>query len=155
MKVAAGIIATLKNEQISDILSGKNVEIDVEGQKVELNTEKIIVERTEKEDLKVLNDGTITIGLETKVTDELKKEGYVRDLIRGIQSIRKDQGLTVQDKINLKLSGDSELKSAYEMFASLISTSTLTNEQSWVEKIDDANEIEADDKIWRICVAKA
>ena len=105
--------------------------------------------------MKVLNDGTITIGLETKVTDELKKEGYVRDLIRGIQSIRKDQGLTVQDKINLKLSGDSELKSAYEMFASLISTSTLTNEQSWVEKIDGANEIEADDKIWRICVAKA
>ena len=41
------------------------------------------------------------------------------------------------------------------MFASLISTSTLTNEQSWVEKIDGANEIEADDKIWRICVAKA
>lgn len=155
MKSAAAVICTLTNEQISEILSGKTVEIDVEGQKVVLNSEKIIVERTEKEDLKVLNEGTITIGLETKVTEELKKEGYVRDLIRGIQSARKEQGLTVQDKIILTVSGDPDLKSAYEMFSELIAVSTLTKEQSWVENAANPVEIEADDKIWRVCVAKA
>ena len=155
MKVAASVIAGLKNEEISDILAGKNIEIDVDGTKVELNAEKIIVERTEKEDLKVLNDGTITIGLETKVTDELKKEGYVRDLIRGIQSIRKEIGLTVQDKINLCVSGDSELKSAYEMFASLIASSTLTASQTWEEKLENGQVIDADDKNWSVSIAKA
>ncbi len=155
MKAAAAQIVTLSNDQISDILGGKTLSIDVEGQKLELNAEKIIVERTEKEDLKVLNEGTITIGLETKVTDELKKEGYVRDLIRGIQSLRKEKGLTVQDKINLTVSGDAELKAAYEMFSDLIASSTLTVSQKWSDSVKDACEIEADDKKWSASVVKA
>lgn len=155
MKVAASLITSLTNEQISDIIAGKDFELDVEGQKVNLNTEKIIIERTEKEDLKVLNDGSITIGLETLVTDELKKEGLVRDLIRGIQNLRKENGLTVQDKINLSVSGDEELKRAFEMFESLIASSTLTSSQKWLEKIENADKIEAEDKVWFVSVQKA
>ncbi len=154
MKAAAAQIVTLSNDQISDILGGKTLSIDVEGQKLDLNAEKIIVERTEKEDLKVLNEGTITIGLETKVTDELKKEGYVRDLIRGIQSLRKENGLTVQDKINLTVGGDAELKAAFEMFSDLIASSTLTASQNWSESVN-GSQIEADDKTWSAAIVKA
>jgi len=154
MKAAAAEIIKLSNEQISDILSGKSLSIDVEGQKLELTSEKIIIERTEKENLKVLNDGTITIGLDTKVTDDLRKEGYVRDLIRGIQSLRKDNKLTVQDKISLKLSGDVELKEAFDMFKELISSATLTEKQEWCDSLPDGNVIEADDKSWRALIEK-
>ncbi len=155
MKAAAAVIAALSNDQISDILGGKSVSIDVEGQKVELNTDKIIVERTEKEDLKVLNEGTITIGLETKVTDELKKEGYVRDLIRGIQNLRKESGLTVLDKINLTVGGDAELKAAFEMFGDLIASSTLTASQQWSDSVSGGASIDADDKTWSASIVKA
>ena len=154
MKVAAGVISSLDGSKISDILSGKVVAIDVEGQKVELNSEKIIVERTEKENLKVLNDGTITIGLDTKVTDELKKEGYVRDLIRGIQNLRKEKGLTVLDSISLQVTGDDDLKSAFLMFGELISNSTLTKKQEWVESIKAPATIDADDKQWSFAIEK-
>nr|MCR5172383.1 isoleucine--tRNA ligase [Treponema sp.] len=154
MKLAAGVIATLDGSKISDILGGKAVTIDVEGQKVELNTDKIIVERTEKENLKVLNDGTITIGLDTKVTEELKKEGYVRDLIRGIQNLRKEKGLTVLDSIVLQVSGDDDLKSAFEMFGDLIKNSTLTKKQEWVDSIKAPATIDADDKQWSFAIEK-
>ena len=75
MKKAASIIQELTSEQIQSILEGTNLSIDVDGTTVELNSEKILVERLEKDGLKVLNEGTLTVGLDSKITDELKKEG--------------------------------------------------------------------------------
>ena len=154
MKKAAVIIAGLSSEQIQAILDGSKVTIDVEGTSVDLSEDKVIVERFEKDDLKVLNDGTLTVGLDSKVTDELRKEGFVRDLIRGIQNLRKESGFEVTDRINLTVSGDAELKSAYEMFVDFINGETLTVKSVWKDGIE-GTKVEADDKIWSIAVEKA
>ena len=153
MKAAAIVIQSLSTEQIEKIIVGEPVYIDVDGQSVELNSEKVIVERFEKENLKVVNDGTLTVALDTKITDELKKEGYVRDLIRGIQNLRKESGFEVTDRINLSLYGDDVLKSSYEMFISLISSETLAVSVQWSDSAKIA--IESEDKQWRASVAKA
>lgn len=155
MKAAAAVIQSLTNDQIAAILDGKPLSIDVDGTKVDLNTEKVIVERFEKDDLKVLNDGTLTVGLETKVTDELKKEGYVRDLIRGIQNQRKENGYNVTDRITIELSGDADLEFAYKMFGDFISNETLATSIKWSTSLSNAAEVEADDKKWSFVIAKA
>ena len=154
MKQAANVIATLTSEQIQSILEGTKLTIEVEGKSVELDSEKVIVERFEKDDLKVLNEGTLTVGLDSKVTDELKKEGYVRDLIRGIQNLRKESGLNVTDRIKLEVGGDDSLKDAYEMFTDFISNETLAQEIKWNGNVS-GTEIEADDKKWSIKIEKA
>ena len=155
MKAAAAKITELKNEAISDILGGKKVTLDVDGQNVDLNTDKIIVERIEKEDLKVVNDGTLTVGLDTKVTDELKKEGYVRDLIRGIQNLRKESGFEVTDRIKLFVSGDGDLKDAFAKFKDFVSGETLATVQEWKDSLTKPTSVEADDKTWSISIEKA
>ena len=155
MKAAAAKITELKNQTISDILSGKKVSLDVDGQSVDLNTDKIIVERIEKEDLKVVNDGTLTVGLDTKVTDELKKEGYVRDLIRGIQNLRKESGFEVTDRIKLFVSGDGVLKDAFAKFKDFVSGETLAVVQEWKDSLTKPTSVEADDKTWSISIEKA
>ena len=155
MKAAAAKILELKNEAIADILNGKKVSVDVDGQNVDLNTDKIIVERIEKEDLKVVNDGTLTVGLDTKVTDELKKEGYVRDLIRGIQNLRKESGFEVTDRIKLFVSGDADLKDAFAKFKDFVKGETLAVVEEWKEKLEKPSSVEADDKIWSISIEKA
>ena len=155
MKAAAGIIATLSSEQIQSILEGTKLSIDVEGTSVELDGEKVLVERLEKDNLKVINDGTLTVGLDTKVTDELKKEGYVRDLIRGIQNQRKENGYNVTDRIKIILSGDEKLKDAYTMFSEFISSETLAVDICWKDTLSDGIAIEADDKTWSILIEKA
>ena len=155
MKQAAGIIATLTSEQIQSIIEGIKLSIDVGGTSVELDSEKVIVERFEKDNLKVLNDGTLTVGLDTKVTDELKKEGYVRDLIRGIQNQRKENGYNVTDRIKITLSGDDKLKDAYTMFAEFISSETLAVDIAWKDSLAGAVTVEADDKIWSFLIEKA
>ncbi|MCQ2584298.1 MAG: isoleucine--tRNA ligase [Treponema sp.] len=153
MKAAAAIIMTLTSEQIEQVLNGNALVIDVEGQNVELTEEKLIVERIEKENLKVVNEGTLTVALDTKVTDELKKEGYVRDLIRGIQNLRKESGFNVTDRINLSVCGDADLKAAYENFTDMICGEVLAEKSSWVEGLS-GTAVDADDKTWSIKVEK-
>ncbi|MCR4742101.1 MAG: DUF5915 domain-containing protein, partial [Treponema sp.] len=154
MKEAAGIITGLTSEQIQSLLDGNKLTIDISDKSIELDSEKVLVERIEKDDLKVVNDGTLTVGLETKVTDELKKEGYVRDLIRGIQNLRKESGFNVTDRICLAYSGDDELKAAFDKFSDLVCNETLTTKVEYTsEKL--SVEVESDDKKWGIKIEKA
>lgn len=155
MKQAAQVITTLTSEQIQSILDGTKLSIEVSGKEVELDSEKVLVERLEKDDLKVLNDGTLTVGLDSKVTDELKKEGYVRDLIRGIQNQRKENGYNVTDRIKIKLSGDADLQSAFKMFEDFISNETLANEIEWTCGLENCVEVDCDDKKWSLFIEKA
>ena len=155
MKQAAQVIATLTSEQIQSILDGTKLSIEVSGNEVELDSEKVLVERLEKDDLKVLNDGTLTVGLDSKVTDELKKEGYVRDLIRGIQNQRKENGYNVTDRIKIKLSGDSDLQNAFAMFEDFISNETLANKIEWTDSLQNFVEVDCDDKKWSLFIEKA
>ena len=157
MKKAADKISVLEQSVIQSILEGSKLTIDIEGQSVDLDETKILVDRIEKEDVKVINDGTLTVGLDTKISDELKKEGYVRDLVRGIQNLRKESGFEVTDRINLFISGDSELKSAFESFEEFVKGETLTSNASWDENLcSDANvtKVDADDKVWSIKIEK-
>ncbi len=160
MKKASSIIEELEQSAIQSLLDGSTLSIDVEGKTVELTEEKIVIERIEKANLKVLNEGTLTVALDSEITEELRLEGYVRDLVRGIQNERKDKGLEVSDRINLSITSGStecveDLKKAFELFADYISSETLCVEAKWVESISNGTNIEAGECTWRITLEKA
>ncbi|QTQ16336.1 isoleucine--tRNA ligase [Treponema parvum] len=154
MKQASQKIEQLGQDAIQSIMEGANLSVEIEGKTIELTAEKIVVDRIEKEGMKVINDGTLTVGLDAKISDELRKEGYVRDLVRGIQNLRKESGLEVTDRIILSVSGSEDLKAAYEMFAGFIAGETLAVKTVWKDSLDGVK-IEADDKIWRVSLEKA
>jgi isoleucyl-tRNA synthetase len=91
----------------------------------------VLVSRTEKEHLKVLNEGSLTVALDPELTPELVAEGLVRDLVRGVQSLRKERGLAVTDRIRLELSGSEELRRAIEAFQERLTGETLADGWSW------------------------
>lgn len=154
MKAAAQKIASLSQEEIQSVLEGSRLALEIEGESVELTEEKIIVERIEKSGLKVVNDGTLTVGLDTNITDDLKKEGLARDLVRGIQNLRKEAGLSVTDRIALQVFGDEDLKSAFEMFSDFVAGETLCVKIEFNENAKDGSKIEADEKIWSVKIEK-
>ena len=161
MKAASAIIADLGQDSIQSILEGSTLSIDVQGTTVELDSNKILVDRIEKANLKVVNEGTLTVALDSEITDELKKEGYVRDLIRGIQSLRKESGLAVTDRINLKVSGSgnpeaiNELKDACSQFGDFIRGETLAEKLDWAEALPSGTQVEAGDAVWSVTLEKA
>ena len=158
MKEAADKIAHLTAEQIEAIIEGNSLSVDVAGQEVELNSDSVLVERREKEGLRVLNEGTLTVALDTRITDELRLEGYARDLVRGIQNIRKESGFDVTDRITLEVGGSGVLKPAFDEFHTFVEAETLAVSSAWTTWTGDDEgvfPVTTEDETWRVRVKKA
>lgn len=96
---------------------------------------QIIAEELNVKKVELKNGKQTKLILDTIITQSLQNEGIARDIIRNIQSARKDAGLQVENRIKLALNTDSEqLNSAIEEFKNLISQETLTSEFSVVQK---------------------
>lgn len=164
VKEAATKIAKLSNEEVQSVIEGSSLFIDIKdltntggtNRTIEVNRDKIIVERIEKEDLKVLNEGTLTVALDLHVTDSLRREGFVKDLVRGVQNARKEGGLCVTDRIKLEVSAQGELLVALDEFTPFIKGETLATTISILNApSDDMTKIEVADQAWFIRVSKA
>jgi isoleucyl-tRNA synthetase len=149
MKAAAERIAGLSQTEIQGLLEGAVLSIDAAGRSVEITAEKLDIRRIEKANLKVLNEGTLTVGLDTEISPELSKEGDVRDLVRGVQNLRKETGLEVTDRISLSLAGSDKLKAAWEAFAEYVAAETLSAKVQWAEAAG-MTEIDAGGEKWRV-----
>lgn len=131
MKTAAVKIETLSMDEIQSILDGSILHLDYEGGTVELTEESIIIQRFEKENMKVLNEGSLTVAFDSEMTDELIQEGNVRDIIRSIQNLRKERDLEVTDRIILFIDGSNWLKKAVHNFEEHLLQETLADSITW------------------------
>ena len=141
MKEAAARIQNLGGSDIRTLLAGGSVELTLGGGSFALSAEAVLVTRAEKEHLKVLNEGTLTVALDPELTPELVQEGLVRDLVRGVQNLRKERGLAVTDRIELELAGSEELRGAVAAFQERLTGETLADGWAW-RRHPDAVEVE-------------
>ncbi|MGL4985835.1 MAG: DUF5915 domain-containing protein, partial [Treponemataceae bacterium] len=154
MKDAADQIAQLSAEVVQSLVDGNTtISLDVGGKTCDINKDKIIVERIEKENLKVLNEGTLTVALDSEITDDLKSEGCVRDFIRGVQNLRKDKGFEVTDRISISAYGTDYLQKAFESFGEYIMSETLASTIAW-QKGNSMIDIESGDEKWQVTIEK-
>jgi isoleucyl-tRNA synthetase len=160
MKAAAARIESLSQTEIQGLLEGAVLALDIPSgagdagrRTVDITAEKLDIRRVEKASLKVLNEGTLTVGLDTEITEELSREGDVRDLIRGVQNLRKETGLAVTDRIRLTLSGTDRLKAAWEQFSELAASETLADESVW-DSLPGMISLEAGEENWQVKIEK-
>jgi len=154
MKEAAEKITSLSQSEIAGLLGGSVLSLEIGGRPVELTVDKIEVQRIEKEHLKVQNEGSLTLGLDTEVSPELRMEGDARDLVRGIQNLRKESGLDVTDRIRLWVHGGARLEAAFHAFQDFVIAETLAVEATWSREAH-MEKVEADDEAWLVKIAKA
>jgi len=131
MKAAAARIETLTAAEIATIVDGASLHLDIAGIPVELNAESVLVTRKERASLKVLNEGSLTVALDGEVTRELKLEGHLRDVIRAVQSARKDAGLAINDRIRLAFAGSPVIEEVLKDHGDLLKAETLAVEALW------------------------
>jgi isoleucyl-tRNA synthetase len=154
MRAAAALIEELRGDEIQQLMDGSTLSIDVEGESVEITGDSIIVQRQEKEGLKVLNEGSLTVALDPTISEELRREGLVRDLIRAVQNLRKEEGLEVTDRIRLGLEGDAEVMEAARAFDEYLCGETLTDTLEWSVQAG-STEVDLGDVRVRISIDKA
>ncbi len=100
--------------QLSVLLKGEPLDIVVEGESITLTPEDVAVERIVKEGLIASSAGEITVALDTLLTDELLLEGLARELVNKINSMRRDAGFAVTDRIVLALETTERVKAALQ-----------------------------------------
>ncbi len=131
MKEVASLIAGFDGSLIASILDGKTHTVAYSNGEVVISNEEIIVQRTEMEGVKVLNEGSLTVGFDTKVTQELLEEGIARDIVRSVQNLRKENGFEVSDRIRLLWDGDETIARVFENYGATIAKETLSNSLSF------------------------
>ncbi|MDF2881928.1 MAG: isoleucyl-tRNA synthetase [Clostridiaceae bacterium] len=108
------------------INNGGTVKVDVLGNTIELNGENLLVTMQGLEGFAFAGEGEIGVVLDTTITDELREEGYVREILSKIQNMRKESGFQVADKINLYVEGNDMLEAVVKKYEEEIKKETLS-----------------------------
>ena len=115
-------------ELAQTIQNGGVVTINIDGTEIELNKENLLVTMQGLEGYAFAGEGSIGVVLDTNISDELREEGHVREMISKIQNMRKESGFQVADKIKLYVSDNEMLMDVIKKFAETIKRDTLTEE---------------------------
>ena len=110
------------------IKNGEAVVAKVGDTEIELNADNLIVTMQGIEGFAFAGTGTLGVVLDTTITEELKEEGYVREIISKVQNMRKDKGFEVLDRITLYVNGNKDLEDVIEKNKEIIKKETLTIE---------------------------
>jgi isoleucyl-tRNA synthetase len=153
MKPAAQKIESLSTKEIQSLLEGNTLHIDIGQRTLDLDQESVSIQREEKENLKVLNEGSLTVALDPEITEELRHEGLVRDVIRAVQNLRKESGLEVTDRIQLYVHAENQVGEAVESFQDYLMDETLAVDLHF-EKHSDAQEVRIANEQCYIAVEK-
>ncbi|MBW9152409.1 isoleucine--tRNA ligase [Clostridium estertheticum] len=115
-------------ELAQTINKGNVVTINVNGTEIELDSEKLLVTMQGLEGYAFAGEGEMGVVLITHITDELKEEGNVREILSKIQNMRKESGFEVADKITTYVSGNEMLQNVIAKFEDQIKKDTLSVE---------------------------
>ncbi|MCR5727865.1 MAG: isoleucine--tRNA ligase [Lachnospiraceae bacterium] len=105
-----------------------SITVEVTGESEVLEKDDLLVEAAKREGFVSGEDNGITVVLDTNLTPELIEEGYVRELISKVQTMRKDAGFEVMDRITVYVSGNDKIKEVSEKNAETIKKVVLADE---------------------------
>jgi isoleucyl-tRNA synthetase len=109
LEAGRAIVVTLSTGTFE--LTGEDVELRVKGQG----------------GFAVSRDGAEVVALDLTMTDELRRRGFLRDVVRQVQDLRKNSGLDVSDRIVLHVVGLDDLSDGFAMLASEVLASEVTS----------------------------
>ncbi len=89
------------NKAMAELKSTGELKLDIDGQEIVLLEEDLLIDMAQMEGYVSESDHTITVVLDTNLTPELIEEGFVRELVSKIQTMRKEAGFEVMDKVRV------------------------------------------------------
>ena len=155
MKQVAAAVATLDQAQIGELEANGKLTLDLNGTPAEIEAGEVEIFSEDIPGWVVANEGTLTVALDTVVTDELRREGIARELVSKIQNIRKGSGFEITDKINVVVAKNDSTNDAINEYNTYICNQVLANSLQIVEEVADATTLEFDGFTLDVNVVKA
>lgn len=144
MKAIGAFCGQLKDEQITELERNKGAELELGGEKVFLGIENFDISTDDIPGWLIANNGSITVALDTTLSQDLINEGIARELVNRIQNLRKESDFEVTDRINLEISGSEVVEEAIKQNEEYVSMETLTENVLYTNKLNENNATKLD-----------
>ncbi len=128
MKAASQAIRAMSSEEIDQYLATGELNLDLDGEIVVLSGDDLEIVSEGIEGWLVGQENTVTVALDTAISDELRTEGLAREAINRIQNMRKDAGYDVTDRISVRYTGSQGMETALEQHGEWVRNETLSLE---------------------------
>ena len=116
------------NAAMDELNESGVLRFDVDGNDIELTKDDLLIEMTQQEGFESLNEGSITVVLDTKLTPELIEEGFVREIVSKVQTMRKEAGFEVMDRITLYAKDNDKIAQVLTSNKDAIAKEVLAND---------------------------
>jgi isoleucyl-tRNA synthetase len=123
-----------KSKLYEELVKNKKIVLDLKGEKIQFTKEDFEIVEKEKEHFARDEVEGMILFLDTTLTPELEAEGFAREIVRRIQSMRKELDLNVEDKISTEIKVDSEQKKALKRWEDYIKKETRSKKITYVDK---------------------
>ena len=129
MKSVNAAVLAMSQEQIAELEATEHLPLTLEtGEQVVVDLEDIEIFSQDIPGWSVANEGTLTVALDLTITEDLRLEGIARELIRSIQTLRKESGFDITDRINVTLPENDDNRTCLNKFSDYIASQVLANE---------------------------
>ncbi len=136
MKDAAAIIENMTQTEIANAEKNQQFQIEISGEKFDLNLEDLIITSEDIPGWQVASDGALTVALDTTIDEKLAAEGTARELINRIQNIRKSSDFNIVDRISITLEDHPIIRNAVDQFGTYICNETLADNITLSTNVD-------------------
>jgi len=155
MKWAADAITQFDGATIDKVLAGE-FELDPgpNEEKILITAEDIEVSTDEIPGYEVAAKGSLTVALDITISEELKMEGDAREFVNKIQTIRKDSGFALTDRINVEVLENGELQPSLIRYKTYICAEILADSLAFMTILNNGSEIDVNNAILKVNVLK-
>ncbi len=116
------------SKAMDEINRAGSLSIEIDGEDIVVVKDELLIESSQKEGFVSDSNNGVTVVLDTSLTQELVEEGFVREIISKIQTMRKDAGFEVMDRITVYQSGNDKIKEVIEKNKEQIKLEVLAND---------------------------
>ena len=155
MKEVAEAILLFDQNKISALEQNGKANLVIGTETIEILIEDVEILSKEIKGFKVANEGKITVALDIELDEKLIFEGIARELISKLQTMRKESGLAVMDKINVQVADNLYTNASLSTYNSYICTEILANSMQIVDNVEDGVEIDINENLIKVKIFKA
>ena len=154
MKSVNAAVTEMSQEQISALEKNGSITLQVEGTDALIELADVEIFSEDVPGWTVANEGALTVALDVEVTDELRREGVAREIVKKIQAMRKDSGFEITDRIEVTVSASEASDAAVEQFREYICNQVLADSLVVSAELAEGEEVELDGCTIKVAVKR-
>lgn len=153
MKEAAQMISNFSQEEIAEIEENGEIEITIQQVSFKIQTADLEIIAEDIPGWSVASKGKLTVALDITLTEDLKKEGDAREFVNRIQTIRKESGFELTDRIKVVVKENITMVSSINKYKNYICGEILADNITWVPELEGTT-IEVNESLLEVLVTK-